>query len=150
MKKLLLILIIPVVLFFTCIKKDNELRVRVISNSNLEEDVIIKNKIKEELITYLDDIKNDSYEEMVSYLTNNLNTINTNLNKIVDCNVSLENHNFNNKTYNNRAIENDTYLTLLVVIEEGNGNNWWSTLYPNFLPDSGQIEYKSWFYEKWR
>lgn len=142
MKKFLLLLIIPLILL-TVMKEEKELRVRVISNSNDEVDINIKNNIKDKLIEIVDEIKEYEYDDMITYINNNMDLISIQLNEICECNVSLKMHKFINKSYNDKVIDNKNVMTLLVIIKDGNGDNWWSTLYPNYLPERSTIKYES-------
>lgn len=143
MKKLmiLIVFIIAVIIFNN---KDNEIRVRIIANSNNKEDIEIKEKIKLEVIEFLDSIDGD----ITDYINNNINDLETELNKIEKCSVTFENHIFMNKAYNDISIDNGEYLTLLIKINEAKGDNWWTTLYPINDLDPTTIKYKSWILER--
>ena len=56
--------------------------------------------------------------------------------------VQFENHTLYNKTYNNNAVKNTNEMALYVIIGEGKGDNWWGTVYPEFLEVNGSEEVK--------
>ena len=65
--------------------------------------------------------------------------------------IEYKNVAFPAKVLNGKLIPSGTYKTLLITIGSGQGNNWWSVLYPEFFginyEDSDEIEYKSFIYE---
>ena len=150
MKKLIIILIgiLFFVSIFMNINNNDEIRVRVIPNSNSVEDKEVKEEVMKIVIGYLSSIDRENYKECI-------NNINDNLYKLEDllveynCKIDFEYHTLYNKTYNDNAIKDEKTYTLYVVIGEGKGSNWWGTIYPNFLGISSEeeIKYKSFFYE---
>ena len=90
----------------------------------------------------------EAYDESYSVYLDNLNktipafkdAIENELRKDVE--IHLGNHTLYNKTYNNNAVKNTNEMTLYVVIGEGKGDNWWGTVYPEFLEVSSSEEVK--------
>lgn len=142
MKKLIGLIII--VILFMLINKNDEIRVRIIANSNSEEDLEIKSEIKNKVELFIN-LCDDDYE---TYINENIDYLNGELNKISKCSVSFEKHIFMNKAYNDISLQNEEYMTLLVVIGEGLGDNWWTTLYPLNDLNPTTIKYKSWIIER--
>lgn len=58
------------------------------------------------------------------------------------------------KSYNGEFIPSGTYYTLLITIGKGNGNNFWTLLYPEYFnisfEDNNEIEYRSYIYDKFK
>ena len=75
------------------------------------------------------------------------------LNKRIDVNfqIELKETVFPAKVLNGKVMPSGKYMTLLFTIGKGEGDNWWSILYPEFFginyDDSSEIEYKSFIYE---
>lgn len=143
MKKLI-VLIIFIIAMIIFNNKGEEIRVRIIANSNAQEDILIKEKIKLEVIEFIEKIDGDVKE----YINNNIKELEIKLNKIDNCIVTFENHIFMNKAYNDISIDNGEYLTLLIKIDEAKGDNWWTTLYPVNDLNPTTIKYKSWILER--
>ena len=145
MKGIFLLLTSLVVCFLFCLK-DEEIRIRVISNSNDLEDILYK----EEVVKYLkDEILNDSvlndkfFEENYEYINDRLNE------KFDDIKVSYEYHTFENKTYNGNVIKDGRYKTLLVTVGLGSGSNWWGSIYEGVITMESQEEIKyEWYLKK--
>lgn len=146
------LLLICVVLFLGSLLFNDsdveEIRIRVVANSNSEEDILLK----EEIVAFLYEnyeFNFDSYSECDEYIKNHLNMISNDLVEIDDkIKVSYQMHNFYNKAYNDIALENGEYLTLLIEIDNATGDNYWGALYGNNVKeDTNTIIYKSFFLE---
>lgn len=149
MRKIILGIIIVcfVGVLFMNMNEANELRVRIIPNSNLEEDIRVKENVKEMTICYLKEAYDSDYDLFLNNIKNTMDSFkafvrNETKEKIE---VELANHTLYNKTYNNSAVENTNELTLYITIGAGNGSNWWGTVYPEFLEvnSSEEIKYES-------
>lgn len=147
MKKLVPVIII--ILLLICLlkpSKEEDIRVRIIPNSNSETDLIIKEKVKGEVIDFLTLNYDEDRERFIKNINFNITTITSDLeSKDINAKISLQKHNFYNKTYNGSSVKNEEVLTFLVVIDEGKGDNWWGSIYPNFLEmnSSEVVEYRS-------
>ena len=131
---------------FTFLFKKDEIRVRVISNSDSEFDL----KYKEEVVLYLKENILQKREITDQYLKDNVSNIEYELNEVFDNIVcKYEPHTFTNKAYNGNAIKNGTYDTLLVYIGQANGSNWWGTIFEGSLKNESTdiIEYK-WYFKR--
>ena len=142
MKKLIGLIIVIVLFMF--INKNDEIRVRIIANSNSKEDLEIKGEIKSKVEEFI----NTCNEDYTTYIKDNIKYLKDELNEISKCSVSFEKHIFMNKAYNDISLQNEEYMTLLVVIGEGLGDNWWTTLYPLNDLNPTTIKYKSWIKER--
>lgn len=142
MKKLIGLIIVIVLFMF--INKNDEIRVRIIANSNSKEDLEIKGEMKSKVEEFI----NTCNEDYTTYIKDNIKYLKDELNEISKCSVSFEKHIFMNKAYNDISLQNEEYMTLLVVIGEGLGDNWWTTLYPLNDLNPTTIKYKSWIKER--
>lgn len=146
MKTILLFIVSLGVCFFFLNKNDDEIRIRVISNSNSESDL----KYKDEVVSYLKEEVLNDIQLTDHYLENNYKTIEQILNKeFDDISVSYEYHTFKNKTYNDIALENKEFKTLLIYIGHGEGSNWWGSIFDNSLQyeSTDEVIYK-WYFRK--
>lgn len=147
-KKLLIILVVfcLVVIFFRFNNKNEEIRVRIIPRDNSIEGIEEKNKVKKVVLCYLENIYCDDYSKMLKEINTSYIDLEEELKEYVpDINVSFSKHTLYNKTYNNSAVENEEFYTLYIVLGEGKGDNWWGSVYPNYLNIEGdeEIQYKS-------
>ncbi len=126
------------------LSKEEEIRVRVIPNSDESRDLLEKEEAKELVICYLKEAYSSDYNEFISNINKTKDDFEIMLEKVLstDCTISFDKHTLYNKTYNNSAIKNETTLVLLVVIGSGGGSNWWGTVYPEFLDISSSEEVK--------
>lgn len=155
MKKFIFILCIVFILafVFTNFQNNNEnIRVRVIANSNSYEDQNIKNDV----VVMLKGIINadDSFEEVNRKIPKLRESVEEYcLKNDVNIKVEFKKTQFPAKYLNGEVIPAGIYQTLLLTIGEGKGNNYWSLLYPEFYGitfeeiDSENIEVRSFFYE---
>ena len=145
MKKVFLLLFALFVVCFFVMKENNEeIRIRVISNSNSEMDIIYKR----EVVAYLKKEIFPNIELTNDYFMDNYKTIETILNEnFTNIKVKYEKHTFNNKTYNDSAIKDGVYDTLLIYIGEGKGSNWWGSIFNEELSyeSEDEVEYKWYF-----
>lgn len=154
MRKILfiLIIIVCVVVMINNIGDNNkEIRVRIVPNSNEVDDLQEKQIVKDITICYL----KEAYDEDYNIYINNIEKGKVKLKEVIvenikeDVLINFGNHTLYNKTYNNMVVENSTELTLLITIGRGLGDNWWGTVYPEFLSvNSGDVlKYESVFVE---
>ncbi len=144
------IIIVCIIVFFCLLfnKSDEQIRIRVIANSDSVEDQLKK----KEVVYYLYSNYNldfSSIEECDSYLNSNIEVMKSDLySKFDNIKVSYETHNFSNKTYNNIVRKSNCYKTLLIEIEEAKGENFWGILYSDeFYEDEDTVKYKSYLVE---
>ena len=146
-KILFLLLFFIIILSINNISKDNEIRVRVIPNSDEESDILLKEKVKNYVILYLKNAYSSDYKQFVLNVNETMNEFNKILNKEleIDCTITFDNHTLYNKTYNGNAVINKETLLFCVVIGEVKGSNWWGTVYPEFLniSSSDELKYES-------
>ncbi len=142
----LIIIIFIGVLFFN-LKEEKEIRVRIIPNSDLKCDLEVKEKAKDITICYLKEAYDKDYNTYLSRMNQTIPAFQKVLEKELQekVEVSLGNHTLYNKTYNNSAVKNTSEMTLYIVIGEGDGSNWWGSVYPEFLEvnSSEEVKYES-------
>lgn len=157
MKKIIyVILIIVMILVVSKPRYDlsgDMVRFRVIPNSNFSKDILIKEKVVNELSTLLFKDTND-INETRNNVVNNLDKINNSIDKVFSENnynlkykVKYGMNYFPSKEYNDIRFEAGNYESLVVEIGEAKGNNYWCILYPplcmvDYEKDT-KIEYKS-------
>ncbi len=153
MKKTVIVIIILIFLvaFFLKEPASKEIRTRIIPNSNSEIDLKEKEEVKEIVIKFLKENYNKDKEKYINNINKNVSKLKNETKKINEnVKVELVNHNFYNKTYNGNSVKNEKVLTLLVTINEGKGDNWWGSIYPEFLEVKSDevIEYESYILKK--
>lgn len=145
MRKIIIFLLVVCCLAIYINKdSDREIRVRVIPNSDSSNDLVIKNEVKDCTIVYLRELYSSNYDEYLSNINTTMNGFEGLLENTFNTKVSIKlgYHTLYNKTYNNNAVENTKEMTLLVIIGEGKGSNWWGTIYPEFLEVDSDEEFK--------
>ena len=125
---------------------NNELRIRILANSNSEEDL----KEKEIVKNALEKILNESKNYDVDIIKDKLNSrLPENLSSKIE--VERVNSYFPAKSYNGKFIPSGNYQTLLITIGEGKGSNFWTMLYPEYyhieFEENNEIEYRVWLFD---
>lgn len=148
MRKIVLIILVVICLavYFFREAEPEEIRVRIIPNSNQTADIEKKEEVKDVVLCYLSMVYDSSYEQCMSNIHKTYQELEKSLNQeFGSIQVSFNKHTLYNKTYNDNAIKNTEAYTLYVVIGSGSGDNWWGSIYPKFLSVSGdtEIQYES-------
>jgi len=165
MKRLFFLIILLLVIYGVSNTNNQEIiipntsiRLRVIPNSNQPLDINIKEQVK----TYLEQdiytiLKNTPNIELArETIKQTIPQIETNVQKIFTSNnyqqpyqINFGDNYFPEKTYQGITYPAGDYESLVITIGEGEGDNWWCVLFPNFcLADiSEDTEYKSYIYE---
>lgn len=150
MKKVWLIIIIVIIgiIVFNDTNSSNELRFRVIANSDSQVDQSLKMKVVKALQKENINIENlDIIKKQAEYivLSNNFT---------YEINVCVRNESFPTKYYNNKIIEGGTYKTIVVEIGKAQGKNYWTVLYPEYFTvsfedvNTGNVKYDIWILKK--
>lgn len=150
MKKICVILIIIITLVF--VFNDNndheQLRFRIIANSDSVSDQNLKYKIARAL--HNEEINKDNLDIIKSkaeYIV-----LSNNYNYKVD--VCIRNEKFKTKYYNNKIIQGGVYKTIVVTLGKGEGRNYWTVLYPEYFNvsfedvNTGNVTYDIWLFKK--
>ena len=114
-------------------------RLHVIANSDSKEDQDLKYKVRDNLISYMNNIcKNcNNKEEAIKIATKHkedfkeiaLKTIKDN-GYSYDVNISIGNFQFPTKDYGDISLPSGYYDALRVEIGEAKGQNWWCVMFP--------------------
>lgn len=141
-------------------------RVHIVANSDSTDDQLLKYKIAKTLENYIYSLTESSYtkEESKKIIEANMKNIINICNNI----ISKEGYDYEIAAYigklkygekekNNIYMEAGIYDSLKIIIGNGNGNNWWSLIYPSsieYVPleeTSEEVEYRiyiiDWFKE---
>ena len=146
MKKVFFLLLITCLVVFFIIPKTEEIRIRIISNSPSEIDIDYKDEIveyfKEKVVPYIeltDEYLKENYKKIEALLKE----------KFDDIFVEYENHTFKNKTYNDSVIADGTFKTLLILVKNAEGPNWWGSIFDGAIVKEGtdEVVYE-WYFKK--
>lgn len=147
----IIIIILLVILIISNDTNDSdELRFRIIGNSNSVVDQNLKMKVAKELQTIQISKNNlDIIKKKAEYivLSNNFT---------YEVNVCIRNEEFETKYYNNKIIEGGIYKTIVVTLGKGEGKNYWTILYPEYFDvsfedvNTGNVTYDIWLLKKIR
>lgn len=136
---------------------DASIRVRVVANSNNLYDQSMKMKVKK----YIEDnvmnelVNVDNIENARYVIKNSISDIESGIDKIFKDNdynmgykISYGDNYFPEKDYKGVHYEDGEYESVVVIIGEGNGDNWWCCLFPPLCllegdsTDSSDVEYQ--------
>ena len=153
MKKVIFIIILLLICLLIPNKND-EVRVRIIANSNEQVDINNKYQVREALAKIF---KAYTYDDVNEFLSNNLNLVINDLKKELASDlfcllkISYEETYFPPKSKNNTFLPPGKYKTLLIEIDEAEGSNWWSVLYPEFFnvdyEDFSEVKFEWYFFD---
>lgn len=127
---------------------DNYFRLHVVANSDSISDQMLKLKVTKNINEYVKELTKNTTnkKECITVIQNNIynilyvaqNTI-TNNNSNYKVSALIGNIKYDDKKYNNELMKAGTYNSLKVTIGKGNGQNWWTLLYPS-LPNELSID----------
>ncbi len=118
---------------------DNVLRLHVLANSDSEEDQALKIKVRDALLEYssprLSECRTrDEAEAAVNAMKNELLVV---AKKVIfdagyeyGVTIELGMEEYPTRTYDSLCFPSGEYLSLRVLIGEGEGQNWWCVLFP--------------------
>lgn len=127
------------------------IRIRVIGNSNQEEDQAIKKEIKTHLETYYYDLLKDvkgvdfaraTIEKSIPEASQIVSSIQGN----EDFTIQYGENYFPEKEYKGIRYEEGYYESLVVTLGTGSGKNWWCVLFPPLClieETTEEVEYRS-------
>ena len=163
MKKTLIIILIMFVTYLSLTNSYDKnfiipvdaIRLRVIPNSNSEEDQKIKTKVSQELQYNMNDLLKDveDIKEARYIINNNINYIDTKILKLLKqekyelkYDLNFGKNFFPEKKYKGITYPEGYYESLRVTLGEGMGNNWWCVLFPPLClietEETTEVEYK--------
>ena len=118
---------------------DKVIRFHVVANSDTTEDQILKQRVKDEIIEYMEPMLKDSasLDETRKILNRSLPIIKQIAQNVIgdyeknySVYVSLDHANFPIKSYGDVIFPSGEYEACRVIIGEGKGENWWCVMYP--------------------
>lgn len=114
-------------------------RLHVIANSDTEEDQNLKYKVRDNVLSYMNELCKDvtSKDEAISIAQSHkedfkriaIDTIKDN-GFNYDVNVEIGNFSFPTKSYGDISLPSGYYDALRIKIGEANGKNWWCVMFP--------------------
>ena len=119
---------------------ENIVRIRIIANSDSEEDQNLKIKVRDAILESSSSLFDDDadYDEVILIAKNNIDCFlkvanNTIKNNGFDYSASAEIRQefFDTKVYENFTLPSGNYETLVVTLGEGKGENWWCVMFPS-------------------
>ncbi len=163
MKKTIVIIVAIIILIMvinTEAKEENYIipteavRLRIVANSNSQEDQRIKNEVKKNLEKeLLSTVKTRNIEEARTSIKNNLKRYEQVVKRTLKDNnynqnftINYGNNYFPEKVYKGVTYKEGEYESLLINIGNAKGNNWWCVLFPPLcsleVEESTDIEYR--------
>ncbi|MDD2391407.1 MAG: stage II sporulation protein R [Bacilli bacterium] len=134
---------------------EDSIRIRILANSNKDEDLAVKEEVKDdvqkELNKILKDSKNikDARKTIITSMPEINNTVEKSLmsqNVYQKFDINYGYNYFPDKEYKGVIYNEGYYESVLVTLGEGMGNNWWCVLFPPLCLIEGQVneevEYK--------
>lgn len=149
MRKLIFIIVIILIIFIIIPSetKSNEMRIRVIANSNSEVDQNFKLIVVSDMKEFLkNNPEPDIIKKRVEYLISKYDVS-------YGVKVAYRAEKFEAKEVNGNLIPGGNYKTLVISLGEAKGKNYWSLLYPEYFNvsfediNSHDVEYRSWFFD---
>ncbi|HHU56139.1 MAG TPA: hypothetical protein GXZ48_05580 [Acholeplasmataceae bacterium] len=145
MKKYIILIIIIIAIVLLLYKPENEeLRIRIIANSNSSIDQQMKDDVANKLKKTLKETRNLSIiKEDVEYVISKYDVN-------YEVNVEIKDQKFPPKYLGDEVIPGGVYKTLVIEIGKAQGKNYWSILYPEYFNcsfedvNSGDVEFRWW------
>ena len=118
---------------------DNVVRLHVIARSDSEHDQKIKLLVRDAVLKEMDSLVSmaNSAEEAANIISEHIGEVSeavlaalTSLGEDSGARVTLFRESYPTKDYGDIALPSGEYLSLKVIIGEGEGQNWWCMLYP--------------------
>lgn len=119
---------------------DSVFRLHVIANSDSDEDQNLKYLVRDELISYMNDLCSNisSKEEAISIANEHIDDFYKIAKQVIknngfdyDINISIGNFPFPTKSYGDISLPAGYYDALKVEIGEAKGKNWWCVMFPS-------------------
>lgn len=115
------------------------LRFHVVANSDTTEDQLLKQKVKDEIIEYIEPLMSESksLDETRKILSEALPEIEKITRETIETwgkdygvHVTIDEANFPTKSYGDIILPAGEYEACRIIIGEGRGENWWCVMYP--------------------
>ncbi len=114
-------------------------RLHVIANSDSKEDQDLKYKVRDALISYMNELcaNTSSKSEAIIIANNHISDFKRIAHKVIkdngfnyDVNVEIKNFEFPTKSYGDISLPSGYYDALRVKIGSASGQNWWCVMFP--------------------
>lgn len=156
-----IVLSLSVVTIMTaCSSFDTEdyIRIHIRADSDSQEDQNVKLAVRDEIVGYLSVKSNGvtSRKEMLTLLENELPNLELHANKVLKeygfdykCTATIRREDFPEKSYGELTLPEGNYLSLILELGSGQGQNWWCVAYPTLCfiaaenTDGDTVEYRS-------
>lgn len=153
-KRMLLVLILIILIALFLPRGSKEFRIRVVAASDSTEDQREKHAVVRVL---KEEIGKFNRNDIINEVERNIDLLKGKVSEVLqgkEFEMVIAEVRFPAKEYDGKIISGGKYRTLLVVIGEGRGKNWWSILYPEYhgisFEDKEEIKVEFYFYEKFR
>jgi len=120
----------------------NYFRIHVVANSDSIQDQMLKLQVAKDIDEYIQNITKDSYNnvEYIDSISNHIYEILDIAHKTIleqkenyEVYALVGNIKYDEKSKNNISMKAGIYNSLKIVIGDGNGENWWSLLFPHSI-----------------
>jgi len=162
MKKIIIILLAAISIVTMSNIEDNDyiivpkesIRFRIIPNSNTLEDINMKEKVKNEVASVIDNISaNTTIEDSRNSIQESIPTMETKITNLFQrenydktFNIKYGQNYFPEKIYKGVKYESGDYESVVIEIGESAGSNYWCVLFPPLClleaEESEEVEYK--------
>lgn len=141
---LLLNLTIAYVAYINNNNIQNYFRVHITANSDSIDDQLLKYTISKEVNSYIEQITKNTktkeeakeiIEENIYKILNICKNIVTNNNYNYDVKAYMGQIEYDEKIYNDLKMDKGIYDSLKITIGKGEGQNWWSLIYPTYTEE---------------
>ncbi len=135
---------------------DNAIRIRIVPNSNADEDQNIKKKVQKDVQKSMYNLLKDTKDsdEADKVIKENLPKIDNEVKEVLskehynlDYNINYGYNYFPEKHYKGVTYDEGYYKSLLITLGAGEGDNWWCVLFPPLClieaDENTDVEYKS-------
>ncbi|MGB4694861.1 MAG: hypothetical protein GX482_00195 [Acholeplasmataceae bacterium] len=151
---MLMIVFLIILIALVLPRESKEFRIRVVAASDSPEDQREKYAVVRVL---QEEIKKYNPNDIINEVQKNIDLMEAKITKVLkgrEFLIRITKVKFPPKEHGGKVISGGRYRTLLVIIGEGKGKNWWSILYPEYhgisFEDREEISFEFYFYEKLR
>ena len=139
MKKIFFMMVmVCITMFALCVYTDavsndlqNEIiRLHILARSNSDEDQKIKLAVRDEVINAVAQIPATDTEKFVAIAEKSANNYLKSHNIPYHATAEYGTFTFPRKTYNNITLPAGKYRGVRILLDKGNGENWWCVMYP--------------------
>lgn len=118
---------------------DNVLRLHVIANSDSDEDQALKLKVRDAVLAKSEELLGDcqTRDEAIALTKEHLSELEATAREVLraegceySVRVALGEEVYPTRNYESLSFPSGSYLSLRIILGEGEGKNWWCVLYP--------------------